>query len=375
MTSAHDGGDTRAWPPSRQDAGPSTFIPHDAVPVPAPYGPLAGDMARLFRVLGLQSFRASVVDMASMSYEAAWLVGENGETVDEPDRAPLDSAFPGSLSVVSRLANASLDETVDHPLGARRCVYAWRLDGLRVVIAEARYHERHNRSRDLDIAAARLVCSAGLMSRQGLGVRGGEADAPLAWSQAAPQAAPAPSRGLVLGALGLSVVAGGLAAWLALSSLPGVRADAQATTAQATRLRAMTDETLSLALTSALATGDYGEVQNELSNFESLGYFRGALITNARQRVVAIAGQVDDTLRIGIELPDGTVPKAQVRDLTQGAERFGRLVVLRPAIEEAAVPNVALARWLALAGAGSAALAALLLVGALRPRSAEPAAE
>lgn len=374
MTSGSDDGDTRAWPPSRQDGAPSTIIPHDAVPVPAPYGPLAGDMARLFRVLGLQSFRASVVDMASMSYEAAWLVGEDGESVDEPDRAPLDSAFPGSLSVISRLANASLDETVDHPLGARRCVYAWRLDGLRVVIAEARYHDRHNRTRDLDIAAARLVCSAGLMSRQGLGARGSDAQAPLAWSQAAAEPA-SPARGLVAGALGLSLVATGLAAWLALSSLPGVRADAQATTAQATRLRAMTDETLNHALAVALASGDYGEVQNQLSNFESLGYFRGALITNVRQRVVAIAGQVDDTLRIGIELPEGTVPKAQARDLSQGAERFGRLVVLRPAIDEVAAPNVAPSRWLALAGAGSAALAAALLVAALQRRRTSSSAD
>jgi hypothetical protein len=331
-------------------------------------------MARLFRVLGLQSFRASVVDMASMSYEAAWLVGEDGESIDEPDRAPLDSAFPGSLSVVSRLANASLDETVDHPLGARRCVYAWRLDGLRVVIAEARYHERHNGSRDLDIAAARLVCSAGLMSRQGVGARVGDGETPLTWSQAAPVAA-APARGLLLGALSLSLVAVGLTAWLAISSLPGLRASAQAATAQATRLRAMTDETLSHGLTVALATGDYGEVQNQLSMFESLGYFRGALITNARQRVVAIAGQVDDTLRIGIELPEGTVPKAQARDLTQGAERFGRLVVVRPTVEDVAVPDVALPRWLALGGAGSAALAALALMGALARRRADPSAD
>lgn len=375
MTSARDAGDTRAWPPSRQDGGPSTFFPQDAVPVPAPYGPLAGDMARLFRVLGLQSFRASVVDMASMSYEAAWLVGENGETVDEPDRAPLDSAFPGSLSVISRLANASLDETVDHPLGARRCVYAWRLDGLRVVIAEARYHERHDRSRDLDIAAARLVCSAGLMSRQGLGLRGGACEAPLAWSQAATDEATGPARGLGVAALVASLAAAGLTAWLALSALPGLRADAQAATAQAMRLRAMTDETLSHTLTMALASGDYGEVQNHLSNFESLGYFRGALITNARQRVVAIAGQVDDTLRIGIELPEGTVPKAQARDLSQGAERLGRLVVVRPAIEEVTLPDVALPRWLALAGAGSAALAAALLAMALQRRRAGAASD
>ncbi|MDT7838270.1 hypothetical protein [Aquabacterium sp. OR-4] len=359
------GGPRPAWQASRQDSGPSTITPPDAVPVPAPFGPLAGDMARLFRVLGLQSFRASVVDMASMAYEAAWLVGENGELVDEPDRAPLDSAFPGSTSVVARLANASLDETIDQPLGARRCVYAWRMDGLRVVIAEARYHERHNRTRELDIAAARLVCSAGLMGRQGGGARSGEAAMPLNWSQPAP-VAPGPSRGISLAGLGLSLAAAGLGAWLTVLALPALNRETQAVAGQAVRLRTMTDETLGQGLTTALASGDYGEVQNQLGSFESLGYFRGALITNARQRVVAIAGQVDDTLRIGIELPEGTLPKAQSRDLVQGAERFGRLVIVKPAGDALAPPDLAPLRTVAGVATGAAALAALLLLWALR---------
>lgn len=363
MTSAA-GGPGASWQHSRQDSGPSTITPPDAVPVPAPYGPLAGDMARLFRVLGLQSFRASVVDMASMAYEAAWLVGENGEFVDEPDRAPLDSAFPGSTTVISRLANASLEETIDQPLGARRCVYAWRMDGLRVVIAEARYHERHNRARDLDIAAARLVCSAGLMGRHG-GLRTGEPALPLNWTQTEPPP-PAPARSLLFGGLGLSLAAAGLAAWLALLALPAVRGETQAVAGQATRLRAMADDTMSHALTAALASGDYGEVQNQLGSFESLGYFRGALITNARQRVVAIAGQVDDTLRIGIELPDGTVPKAQARDLVQGAERFGRLVIVKPAGDELLPPRLEPLRTVAAVTTGAALLAALALAWALR---------
>lgn len=355
------------WQHTRQDSGPSGILPADALPVPAPFGPLASDMARLFRVLGLQSFRASVVDMASMAYEAAWLVGENGEFVDEPDRAPLDSAFPGSTTVISRLANASLDETIDQPLGARRCVYAWRMDGLRVVIAEARYHERHNRSRDLDIAAARLVCSAGLMGRRS-GARLGGNEQPLDWSQ--PEvAAPAAPRGLTLVGLGLAAATAGLAAWLTLAALPGVSDETQRVARHATQLRGMADETLSHALTVALASGDYGEVQNQLGTFESLGYFRGALITNARQRVVAIAGQVDDTLRIGIELPDGTVPKAVARDLTQGAERFGRLVIVKPAGDEPAAPSLAPVRTVTGVAAVAAGLAVLVLAGTLRRRS------
>lgn len=371
MTSASDGHGP-AWQASRQDAGPSTIMPADAVPVPAPFGPLAADMARLFRSLGLQSFRASVVETASMAYEAVWLMGENGEVTEEVDRSRMDSAFPGSNALVQRLANASFDETIDQPFGARRCVYAWRLDAAHVIIAEARYHERHDRTRELDIAAARLVCSAGLIGRQDEARLGATAP-PLNWVRSPAADAPAPSRGTVLTGLGLSLAAAGLSAWLALTALPAVRDETQHITRHATQLRSMADDTLSHALTTALAGGDYGEVQNQLGSFETLGYFRGALITNARQRVVAIAGQVDDTLRIGIELPDGTVPKAAVRDLTQGAERFGRLVIVKPATTEPSLSDMAPLRTVAGVVSGAAALAALMMAWALRRRGGSAA--
>ncbi|MEK8050907.1 hypothetical protein AACH10_11725 [Ideonella sp. DXS22W] len=356
-----------AWQNTRLDDPPSSIMPPDAEPVPAPPGPLAADLSRLFQALGMQQFRAFVVDTASMACESTWAMDEHGALVDDGEPLSMESALPGSNAIVAQLANASLERVIDTHSGVRGRTFAWRMDALRVVIVKVRYHARNDRPRELDIAMARLLCNAGLLNRHD-GARPGLDGQALAWSQPVP-ARPMPQRTLGLVGAGLGVAAAALAAWLALGALPAMDEQSRRVSRHAAELRSLADETLAHGLTTALASGDYGEVQNQLSAFESLGYFRGALITNARQRVVAIAGQVDDTLRIGIELPDGTVPRAQTRDLSQGAERYGRLVVVKPAPQAPAAPQGLPLRSVALVTAGAAALAALLAAWGLRRRS------
>ena len=100
---------------------------------------LLGDMARMFRQLGIESFRASVVDMGSMAFQAAWTITDSGEVSDNNPDKPLDSQFPGAMATITQLADAPAEQTVVQRLSPRRWTFAWRIDSLHVVIAEARY--------------------------------------------------------------------------------------------------------------------------------------------------------------------------------------------------------------------------------------------
>ena len=61
---------------------------------PAETSALTADMARMFRHLGVVSFRASVVDIDSMAFHNGWTISANGEVSDSAFDQPVDSAFP-----------------------------------------------------------------------------------------------------------------------------------------------------------------------------------------------------------------------------------------------------------------------------------------
>ena len=324
---------------------------------------LSQDIARSLRQMGVASFRASVVNVDSMTFQAAWTISEQGEVTDNHVDRPIDSSFPAATAAINLLAHATDDETLLHKLSPRRWGIAWRLDDPNVVLAEAQFHERRDAISESDKTLLRLVCSAAMRPR-GAGALQGmtEPGASMAWP--ASEAAPVPAGPRLLARL--SVVLLGcsalLALWLAAAAVPDLRRTAAVREAQAARLQALADKTLVRGIGSAMSTGDYGDVQTALSSYASLGYFDGAAVVNVRQRVVALSGRTDQ-LRIGDPVPEVTQRSAQSIELALGAERLGQLLIV-PA--PASLQPAPLPAWLAplawaTAGTALAALAAALL--------------
>ena len=346
-----------------EDSTPSTSTP---LPVA-----LSQDIARSFRQLGVASFRASVVNVDSMSFQGAWTISELGEVTDNHIDRPLDSSFPAATAAINLLAHASDDETLLHKLSPRRWGIAWRLEDPNVVLAEAQFHERRDAISEADKALLRLVCSAAMRPAGPPGRTAADPAAALTWPAAEAAAAQPPrllSR-LSVVLLGCSTL---LALWLAATTVPELRRSTALREAQVVRLQSLADKTLVRGIGTAMATGDYGDVQTVLSSYSSLGYFDGAAVVNVRQRVVALSGRTDQ-LRIGDPVPDDVQRNAQSIELALGAERLGQLVIV-PA--PATLQLSGLPAWvgpLAWATAISAVGALLAALGAMRrPKPARP---
>jgi hypothetical protein len=333
---------------------------------------LSQDIARSFRQLGVASFRASVVNVDSMSFQAAWTISESGEVTDNQVDRPLDSSFPAATAAINLLAHASDDETLLHKLSPRRWGIAWRLDDPNVVLAEAQFHDRRDAISESDKTLLRLVCSAAMRPSGPSTIPGlVEPGAGMVWPGAEAQAVQPPrlvSRlSVVLLACSMLMVL-----WIAAMALPELRRSTAQREAQLAKLQSLADKTLVRGIGTAMSTGDYGDVQTVLSSYSSLGYFDGAAVVNVRQRVVALSGRTDQ-LRIGDPVPEETQRSAQAIDLALGAERLGQLLIVPapPTLQPASLPV-----WLQpLAwAAGLTGLAALVtaLVAMRRPKPAKP---
>lgn len=92
------------------------------------------------------------------------------------------------------------------------------------------------------------------------------------------------------------------------------------------RIRALMDTAMLRNLSLALAKADYGEVQETLSAYSDSGYFDQAAVSNAKYRVIAIAGDWPN-VRIGEPVPGQIARATETLDLRLGSESFGQLMV------------------------------------------------
>lgn len=294
---------------------------------------LTRDIAATGRLLGVSSVRASVVDLATMTLGSTWTLASQADT---PDRAT-DSVFANAASTFNELADIGTEEMLLRRLSPRRWAFAWRLDEARAVVGEAQFRDRREQLDATTGASLRLLCNAGIRSRalpaplaggSGGGSGGGAMVAAavgdqLTWPQIDRRAPPKRSRA-DLTLLGIALAGVVLSGLLLLVLLPRWQDAQDSQASRLEQLEARGDRTAAQGLALAMASGDYGDVQSELQAFASLGYFSDALVTNTRQRVVAMVGSPQ-----GQTMGAALLPELEHRHrrlpLAVGSQEYGAL--------------------------------------------------
>ncbi len=297
-------------------------------------------MSALFGQAGIASMRAAVVDLTSMNLQSSWSLNADREVqLETPEAAP-DSAFVAARDASESLRDASPEFTMLRKLSPRVWSFAWRAGAKHMVIAEARYRDRRDTLDERDTAMVRLMFlsfAQPVASEEGRPASGmPELEWPVVdrrrgrgWrSRLRNHRVP-----LVL--LACSAL---LTLWLALFALPAAREQAGVQQAEAVRLQSLADMTMAKMLGAALASGDYGELQAELTMFHTLGYFPRALVVNAKARVVAAAGTGNEA-PIGVAAPVALSSTAKVVPLLRGSEQVGQFLSLgKPAETRSRAP-------------------------------------
>jgi hypothetical protein len=312
------------------------------------------DTQLVFQQMGLQTLRVSVLKRGSFDAQSSCLIGEQGEVQEADTQRPLDSVFPGGAAHLSELMQQPEVLTSTRKLSPRQWQLAWRLEDGKTVVAEAKFHDKRDALNEADTAIIRLVCSTSLR-RLREEASDAEATAPSlqVWPHVDRRKASGPARPpwVSLALLCTSVLCG---AWLLFFALPQSLNAAQSVRTEYSRLL---DGTMSRSLSAALATGDYGDVQSALQVFLELGQLESAVVTNDKQRLVAMVGVVKNQ-RIGEAVVAGYAAGATPLKLSMGSQQHGQLLyVPARALDSGGVSRTAM--WVA----GLGWLSALVLLG------------
>lgn len=326
-------------------------------------GPQA-DLTRLFAQAGVQGVRACLVDLESQEFQSSWWIGERAQQSADADEASRESTFPGAAAIVAKLLAASPEDTHVRRLSPRRWGLVWRADAVDAVVAEVRYHDRRDALSAIDIALLRLVC--GLSVRRAYAASDDDEVGAVAnevWPRVDRRQWRKPSRA-AWWTVALPALAGSLCAWLLLVTVPAVQRTLAEPRGQIERTIESGQGLLVAALATALATGDYGVAQEELSRFGPMALFKSAVVANGNGRVVAKTG-TPDVARIGDPVPAPYLAQARAIKLELESQVQGQLLFV-PVSAPALVVPVSLAWLIALALLASVAATVLLVRRLLR---------
>jgi hypothetical protein len=283
---------------------------------------LAQDTQLVFQQMGLQTLRISLLKRGSLDAQSSCLIGEQGDVQQADTSRHVDSVFPGGAAHLEDLMNRPELFTSVRKLSPRHWLLAWRLQDGHAVVADAKFHDKRDALSDADAAIIRLVCNTSFGRLQD---EAADADTALAAAQVWPQVERrqrSTSSRPAWPSLLLLATAVLCSAWLLFMALPNEQRRADALQAEFNQLR---DGTLNRSLSAALATGDYGEVQLALQNFLDLGQFQSAVVTNDKQRLIAMAGSLPNQ-RIGEAVAPAYANAAKVLKLATGSQQHGELL-------------------------------------------------
>ena len=292
------------------------------------------EVAELMEQLDVQAMRTSLIDLESMDCRSSWNIRFDDAQTEDPGERGHDSTFYNSMATIIHLNKVPTGQTLSRMLRPQRWAFAWRIDERCVAVTEACYRTPRAEQRAGDPELVRLICDAGIRAgifepSEAMNDRSTEIprelDRPATGAKTSP-VGPAEIPETAVGVLSppnprragtrypqgaLALLLGGL---LSAALLIASHRNATATNAEAVRLLAQAENTMTQRLTNVLLGGDYGEVQAELDSFAALKYFDGGVVTNVRQRAVAIAGDFTG-IRIGDPVPAIVERSARVFDL------------------------------------------------------------
>jgi uncharacterized protein YidB (DUF937 family) len=334
---------------------PSSILP--SLPPSGTVAPDPGFMP-LWRQIGADSCRVSLVDLKTQSHLAGRWMNEGGAAGGVRPEQTVDSTIPGVMEPLSRLSEGDSggDSPVAHMLSPRRWVYCWKVDEHIALMAQVHFVVARTVTSPFDTAVVRLICEHWLAPE--LQAIGSWRAAAVPWDRAERRArAPAPRA--LWWALASLLACALIGAWLALIGAPAAAERYALQQGEILRLTELADSTLVRNLSAALAGGDYGELQEALTQHAGLGHFAAAVVGNARSQVVAQAG-VSPGLRIGAAVPEDLIARSRVMPLTAGGQRLGQLLLVAGQ-SSAPAPGSGIDRLLR---AGAVLLCLVALVGA-----------
>lgn len=116
-------------------------------------------------------------------------------------------------------------------------------------------------------------------------------------------------------------------AWLFWSVAPSLIQAGSGVRASSAHTQAELDTLVASGIAGVLAGGDYGEVQEMLERFGNAGFFTGALVVNASDRVVAAVGNIDG-VRMGDTVAEPVWRKGRRTAIEFDARKRGELLIL-----------------------------------------------
>ena len=292
------------------------------------------EVEELMERLDVQAMRTSLIDLDSMRCGSSWDIRFNDAQAEDPGERGDDCTLRQSMATIIQLNKIPTEQTLTRMLRPQRWAFAWRIDEQCVAVTEACYRTPRSEQRAGDPELVRLICDAG--------IRAGKFELSEAMNDDSTES-PRESQRLAMGGKtppvghagifgtaddvasrpnphgvgakyphgALALLLGGL---LSAALLMASHHNATTTHAEAVRLQTQAESTMTHRLTTALSNGDYGEVQAELDSFAALKYFDAGVVTNVRQRAVAIVGEFAGT-RIGDPVPATVERSARVFDL------------------------------------------------------------
>jgi hypothetical protein len=280
--------------------------------------PLGGNFETFFDPFESRKVRGALIDQQSLECKVTWSVADCAIVAEDRSERGWNTAGPGFAKVVEQLSQAAIGEVSVKQVGLQRCLYFWRIRPGVIVVAEVSGVGRLPAS-DVEPALVKEICSAAMKVRETAALRAREA------ARTASSSADVRSRS----ARSLWIKAG----WACVASLLACAAFGgwlfAKTSLDILHVRTLMDAAVLRSLSLALAKSDYGEVQEMLSTYGDSGYFSQAAVSNAKQRVIATAGNWPN-VQIGEPVPDQVARVAETFDLRLGSESLGQLLVPQP---------------------------------------------
>ena len=280
--------------------------------------PLGGDFETFFNPFESRKVRGALIDLQSLACKVSWSIADSAVVAEDRSERGWNTASPSFGRMVEHLSQTAIGQVSVKQVGLHRCLYFWRVRPGMIIVAEVSGLGRLPAS-DVEPALVKEICSAAMKVRETAALRGREA-ARIASSNAHAQS---------LSARRVWVRAG----WACVVSLLACAAFGGWLFAKSSldilHVRTLMDAAVLRSLSLALAKSDYGEVQEMLSTYGDSGYFSQAAVSNAKQRVIAIAGNWPN-VQIGGPVPDQIARAAETFDLRLGSESLGQLLIPEP---------------------------------------------